>query len=100
MSNLNIQQKVSLINQKTKENKVKDSNLTDEQQRINDYNENIKPTLYEDESALIQKYHTKLSVLGEYKVNPNTPHSPHAHRKSISTTWSENTTGMSQCLMI
>lgn len=71
MSNLNIQQKVSLINQKTKENKVKESKLTDDQLHLNDFKENIKPTLPEEQIALIQKYHSKLSVLGEYKVNPN-----------------------------
>ena len=67
MSNLNIQQKACLAAQKVQENKVKEAALSETQQRLNEYNDIVKPNLTEEQAALIDKYLQKLAVLG-YKV--------------------------------
>jgi len=70
MSNLNIQQKVSLAAQKNKETKVKELALSEAELRLKEFNEIIKPSLTEEQSQLLEKYHTKLAPLGDIKVFP------------------------------
>jgi len=68
MSNLNIQQKVSLAAQKSKETKVKDLQLSEAELRLKDFNENIKPNFTEEQTNLLEKYKTKLAPLGNFQV--------------------------------
>ena len=72
MSKLNIQQKASLLAQKSKEAKSKDSNLTEAQIKKADYDDNIKPKLTSQEDSLVQKYLEKLTPLGGHEVNTQT----------------------------
>lgn len=64
MSNLNINQKVALATLKHTETKRKDSHLSDSELRLRDFTETIKPSLSEDQSKLLEKYHSKVSALG------------------------------------
>ena len=66
MSKLNIHQKVSLMAQSQKSKIITQSSSSDE--KLDQYEQEIKPNLSEDEKILILKYLEKLCTLGKYRV--------------------------------
>jgi len=71
MSHLNIQQKVSkTLAQKYKETKGKEPGLSEEELKRQEFENEIKPSLSEDNYALLQRLLEKLSAIGKYTVIP------------------------------
>ena len=66
---MNIQQRVSLQAQKSKENKTKGRELTEEEAKKQDYQEFVHDSLSEHERGLVKKYLDKLAPLGSYQVS-------------------------------